>query len=101
MVGFLLHLAPILIVNPMSSGDHDDQTSTGDHMIFKQDESAQLHDWITPQQVEIVKVAAPAERLQWLAQRAKELKDSMGPRYLCHEKNRVRRLDGRSIGCRR
>ncbi|MDP9129721.1 MAG: hypothetical protein M3N35_04990 [Candidatus Binatota bacterium] len=65
-------------------------------MLFKQTESAELEDWITPTQVEIVKVAAPAERLEWLAKRAKELKEAMGPRYLCHEKNRVRRLDGRS-----
>lgn len=65
-------------------------------MIFKQTEKAELQDWITPPQVEIVKVAPPAERLEWLAQRAKELKESMGARYLCHEKNRVRRLDGRS-----
>ena len=66
-------------------------------MIFKQSTRAELQDWITPPQVEIVKVATPAaERLEWLAQRAKELKEAMGPRYLCHEKNRVRRLDGRS-----
>ncbi len=62
-------------------------------MLFKQTESAELQDWITPPQVEIVKVSAPAERLDSLAQRAKELKEAMGPRYLCHEKNRVRRLD--------
>jgi hypothetical protein len=65
-------------------------------MIFKQTEKTELQDWITPPQVEIVKVALPAERLEWLAQRAKELKESMGSRYLCHENNRVRRLDGRS-----
>ena len=65
-------------------------------MLFKQTESAELQDWITPPQVEIVKVSAPAERLESLAQRAKELKEAMGPRYLCHEKNQVRRLDGRN-----
>lgn len=65
-------------------------------MIFKPNTSAEVQDWITPPQVEIVKVTAPAERLEWLAQRAKELKEAMGLRYLCHEKNRVRRLDGRS-----
>ena len=65
-------------------------------MIFKANTKAQLEDWITPSQVEIVKVTPPAERLEWLAQRAKELKEAMGTRYLCHEKNRVRRLDGRS-----
>ncbi|HZA95653.1 MAG TPA: hypothetical protein VE421_05910 [Burkholderiaceae bacterium] len=37
-----------------------------------------------------------AERLEWLTWRALELKQAMGSRYLCHEKNRVRRLDGRS-----
>ena len=65
-------------------------------MIFKSNTNAEVQDWITPSQVEIVKVTPPAEHLEWLAQRAKELKKAMGPRYLCHEKNRVRRLDGRS-----
>jgi hypothetical protein len=65
-------------------------------VIFKPNTSAEVQDWITPSQVEIVKVTPPAERLEWLAQRAKELKEAMGPRYLCHEKNQVRRLDGRS-----
>ena len=65
-------------------------------MIFKPPTTAVLQERITPSQVNIVKVTPPAERLEWLAQRAKELKEAMGPRYLCHEKNRVRRLDGRS-----
>ena len=64
-------------------------------MLFKNSDS-EVQDWITPSQVEIVKVAAPTERLERLAQRAKELKEAMGSRYLCHENNRVRRLDGRS-----
>jgi hypothetical protein len=65
-------------------------------VIFKPNTSAEVQDWLTPPQVEFVKFTPPAERLEWLAQRAKELKAAMGPRYLCHEKNRVRRLDGRS-----
>lgn len=65
-------------------------------MIFKPDASAEVQDWITPPQVEIVKMTPPAERLEWFAQRAKELKEAMGQRYLCHEKNRVRRLDAAS-----
>ena len=65
-------------------------------MIFKSKSGEEVEDWITPPQVEIVKVPPTAERLEWLAKRAKELKEAMGPRYLCHEKNRVRRLDGRS-----
>jgi len=56
----------------------------------------QVSDWITPSHVEIIRVQPPTERLEWLARRAKELKEAMGSRYLCHEKNRVRRLDGRS-----
>ena len=56
----------------------------------------QVSDWITPSHVEILRVKPPTERLEWLARRTKELKEEMGSRYLCHEKNRVRRLDGRS-----
>jgi hypothetical protein len=96
MVVFLTVLPLIVIVNFMSHEHHDDQNDGRMKMIFKQTEKTELQDWITPPQVEIVKVALPAERLEWLAQRAKELKESMGSRYLCHEKNRVRRLDGRS-----
>ena len=65
-------------------------------MISKSRTAAQVSDWITPSHVEIIRVKPPAERLEWLARRAKELKEAMGSRYLCHENNRVRRLDGRS-----
>ena len=65
-------------------------------MLFKPRMSAAIEDWITPAQVEVVKVAAPTDQLERIQQRAKELREAMGPRYLCHEKNRVRRLDGRS-----
>ncbi len=65
-------------------------------MILKPSRHGDIEDWITPPQVEILKVTPPAERLEWFAMRAKELKETMGSRYLCHEKNRVRRLDGRS-----
>ena len=65
-------------------------------MIFKPGMSAEIHDWITPPQVELVKVTTSADQLERIQQRAKELREAMGPRYLCHEKNRVRRLDGRT-----
>ena len=65
-------------------------------MILKPRRHADIEDWLTPPQVEIRKVTPPAERLEWLAKRAEELKETMGTRYLCHETNRVRRLDGRS-----
>lgn len=64
-------------------------------MIFKPSMSAEILDWLTPPQVQVVKFATPAEQLERIQQRAKELREAMGPRYLCHEKNRVRRLDER------
>ena len=65
-------------------------------MIFKPSMSAEILDWLTPPQVQVVKFAASADQLERIQQRAKELKEAMGPRYLCHEKNRVRRLDERT-----
>ena len=65
-------------------------------MIFKPSMGAEILDWITPSHVEVVAVATHSEQLDRIQQRAKELREAMGPRYLCHEKNRVRRLDGRS-----
>lgn len=64
-------------------------------MIFKPSTGAAIQDWITPPQVELVKVATHASQLERIEQRARELREAMGPRYLCHEKNRVRRLDQR------
>jgi len=64
-------------------------------VIFKPSMSAEVFDWLTPPQVQVVKFAASAEQLERIQQRAKELREAMGPRYLCHEKNRVRRLDER------
>ena len=64
--------------------------------MFKPSMSAEIQDWITPRQVEVVKVETLAEQFERIQQRAKELREAMGPRYLCHEKNRVRRLDGRT-----
>ena len=63
--------------------------------MFKPRMSAEVEDRITPQHVEVVNVTTPAERLERILQRAKELREEMGPRYLCSEQNRVRRLDGR------
>lgn len=63
--------------------------------MFKSGARAEVQDWITPPQVELVKVTTHAERLERITQRAQELREQMGPRYLCHEKNRVSRLDGR------
>ncbi len=65
-------------------------------MIFKPSMSAEILDWLTPPQVQVVKFATPADQLERIQQRAKELREAMGPRYLCHEKNRVRRLDERT-----
>ena len=70
-------------------------------MISKSKTAAQVKDWVTPSHVVIIRVEPTAERLEWLARRAAELKQAMGPRYLCHEINRVRRLDGRSYQAHR
>ncbi len=59
-----------------------------------------VEDWITPQQVDYVKVAPPSDQAERIQQRVMELREAMGPRYLCHEKNRVRRIDGRSFSPR-
>ncbi len=63
--------------------------------MFKPSASVELQDWITPPHVQIVKVTTPAERFERIMQRARELREQMGPRYLCNETNRVRRLDER------
>ena len=65
-------------------------------MTLKSGIGAELHDAITPPAIQLVKVETPAEKLEWLAKRAKEAKEKMGSSYLCHEKNRVRRLDEQS-----
>lgn len=65
-------------------------------MIFRSNASIEIEDWITLVQVEVIRVTAHKARLERIQQRALELRKAMGPRYLCHEKNRVRRLDGRS-----
>ncbi len=70
-------------------------------MLFKPSASAEIVDWITPTQVQVVKVEMLAQSFQRIQQRAKELREAMGPRYLCHEKNQVRRLDGRSYRSRK
>ena len=47
-------------------------------MISKSKTGAQVKDWITPSHVEIIRVKPPAERLEWLARRAEELKAGDG-----------------------
>lgn len=62
-------------------------------MLFKPGMTARIQDWITPSHVEVVRVETPAAQLDRIQQRAKELREAMGARYLCHANNRVRRLD--------
>ena len=54
-------------------------------MLFKPSMSAEIHDWITPAQVEVVKVATHSEQLARIQQRAKELQEAMG-RVICATK---------------
>lgn len=64
--------------------------------MFKPSANAELQDSITPLHVEVVNVTTQAERLERIMQKAKQLREEMGARYLCNEQNRVRRLDGRA-----
>ena len=64
--------------------------------MFNPSAGAEVQDWITPPQVKVVRITTQAEQLERIQQRARELREQMGPRYLCNEQNRVRRLDGRS-----
>ena len=64
--------------------------------MFKPSAIAEIQDWITPRHVEVVKITPQEEQLERIKQKVKELREAMGPRYLCHEKNRVLRLDKRS-----
>jgi hypothetical protein len=65
--------------------------------MFKPSASAEVQDWITPPHVQVVKITPQEEQLERIKQRVKEIREAMGPRYLCHEKNRVLRLDKRPI----
>ncbi len=65
--------------------------------MFRPSANTEVQDWITPAQVSVVKVAAPAERFEQIMQRVRELREEMGPRYLCNQHNRVQRLDGRTF----
>ena len=68
--------------------------------MFKANARAEVHDWITPEQVEVVKVTPPAGQFERIMQKVALLREQMGPRYLCSEKNRVRRLDGKDYAQR-
>ena len=52
-----------------------------------------FEDDITPEHVEIVRLPAPAKYDLELEVKAR--KEALGTRYLCHEANRVYRLDGK------
>ena len=68
--------------------------------MFKVKPRPEIHDWITPEQVEVIKVPPPAGQFERVMQKVALLREQMGPRYLCSEKNRVKRLDGKSYGPR-
>ena len=68
--------------------------------MFKPNARAEILDWITPEQVEVVKVTPPIGQLERIMQKVAQLREQMGPHYLCSEKNRVHRLDGKSYAPR-
>ncbi|MDQ3445177.1 MAG: hypothetical protein M3496_03230 [Pseudomonadota bacterium] len=68
--------------------------------MFKPNTRAEVRDWITPEQVEVVKMTPPVGQFERIMQKVALLREQMGPRYLCSEKNRVQRLDGKSYAPR-
>ncbi len=68
--------------------------------MFKANARPEICDWITPEQVEVVKVTPPAGQFERIMEKVARLREQMGPHYLCSEKNRVRRLDGKSYAPR-
>ena len=68
--------------------------------MFKVKPRPEVRDWITPEQVEVVKMTPPVEQFERVMQKVALLREQMGPRYLCSEKNRVQRLDGKSYAPR-
>ena len=76
-----------------------DQT-TRRTVMFRSNVSDEVTDRITPEHVQVVKITPPAEQFERFMQKVRLLREQMGPRYLCSEKNRVRRLDGKTYAPR-
>ena len=62
-------------------------------MKFKRGESFSIKFSNTPPQVDVTKVATSAEQLERIRERAKNVREAMGTRYVFHEQNRVQRIE--------
>ena len=62
-------------------------------MKFKRGESFRIGFSTTPPQVDVSKVATSAEQLERIRERAKNVREAMGTRYVFHEQNRVQRIE--------
>jgi hypothetical protein len=62
-------------------------------MKFKRGESFPIKFSTTPPQIDVIKVATSEEQLERIRERAKNVREAMGTRYVFHEQNRVRRIE--------
>jgi hypothetical protein len=62
-------------------------------MKFKRGEGFPIKFSTTPPQVDVTKVAPSAEQLERIRERAKNVREAMGTRYVFHEQNRVQRIE--------
>ena len=62
-------------------------------MKFKRGESFSIKFSTTPPQVDVIKVATSVEQLERIRERAKNVREAMGTRYVFHEQNRVQRIE--------
>jgi hypothetical protein len=62
-------------------------------MKFKRGETFPIKFSTTPPQVDVSKVATSAEQVERIRERAKNVREAMGTRYVFHEQNRVQRIE--------
>jgi hypothetical protein len=62
-------------------------------MKFKRGEGFPIKFSTTPPQIDVIKVATSVEQLERIRERAKNVREAMGTRYVFHEQNRVQRIE--------
>jgi hypothetical protein len=62
-------------------------------MKFKRGETFPIKFSTTPPQVDVSKVATSVEQVERIRERAKNVREAMGTRYVFHEQNRVQRIE--------
>src|SRR5688572_31017711 len=63
------------------------------NMKFKRGEGFPIKFSTTPPQIDVIKVATSVEQLERTRERAKNVREALGTRYVFHEQNRVQRIE--------